>query len=117
MCGIFGFTGSDQALGGALGASLSHRGPDDEGIETESGVTLGNRRLSIIDLSARGHQPMWWNNRAICIVYNGEIYNHKELRKELEAEGARFASDSDTEVLLVGYARHGLSFFSKARGM
>ncbi|HEY4519776.1 MAG TPA: asparagine synthase (glutamine-hydrolyzing) [Candidatus Paceibacterota bacterium] len=117
MCGIFGFTGSDQALGGALGASLSHRGPDDEGIETESGVTLGNRRLSIIDLSARGHQPMWWNNRAIGIVYNGEIYNHKELRKELEAEGARFASDSDTEVLLVGYARHGLSFFSKARGM
>src|SRR5216683_4391195 len=94
MCGIAGFIDfeartSDETLRAtALGmaVNLRHRGPDDEGVwcDASSGVALSHRRLSIIDLSSAGHQPMFSANRRYVVVYNGEIYNFQELRKELE---------------------------------
>ncbi len=117
MCGIAGFLSPPGRFGAdALDdlarlacTSLAHRGPDDEGtwIDAEAGVALAFRRLAIIDLSADGHQPMLSADGRFVIVYNGEIYNYRELRRELEAAGARFRSQSDTEVLLWGIALWG----------
>ena len=84
---------------------LHHRGPDDAGLRIEGGVALGHRRLSILDLSERGHQPMDSGSGRYCIVYNGEIYNYRDLRAELDRE---FRSDSDTEVLVEGLEAWGL---------
>jgi asparagine synthase (glutamine-hydrolysing) len=104
--------------------SLAHRGPDDSGtiIFRESApeeveVGLGNRRLAILDLSPLGHQPMHDRATGNWIVYNGEIYNFRDVRKELEREGAQFAGHSDTEVLLQAYARWGEGCLDKLRGM
>src|SRR4051812_40974877 len=91
---------------------VSHRGPDDEGINVVSGaaaddsprIVFGHRRLSIIDLSAAGHQPMCDPSTGNWITYNGEIYNFPALRKELEAKGHTFRTRCDTEVILVAYA-------------
>src|SRR6187402_2644026 len=100
MCGIAGYFAFDRqaavppAMAAALGA-LAHRGPDDEGYWQGEGVLLGMRRLSIIDL-AGGHQPIWNADHTCCIVYNGELYNYRDLRPELEAHGSRFATQSDT---------------------
>ncbi|CDW94102.1 MULTISPECIES: asparagine synthase (glutamine-hydrolyzing) [unclassified Thiomonas] len=122
MCGIYGFfdrTGlnlSEQTLA-AMDASLVHRGPDDSGAFTASGVTIGNRRLSIIDL-AGGHQPFVSDDGRIALVQNGEIFNHVELRAEAQRQGVRFHSDhSDTEVLLRLYEREGLGFLPRLNGM
>jgi asparagine synthase (glutamine-hydrolysing) len=110
MCGLTGFVDlARRTVVGALAerveamaATLRHRGPDDAGAWTdaEAGVALGFRRLSIIDLSAQGHQPMLSASGRWVIVYNGEIYNFRNLRKELEGTGARFKGGSDTEVVL-----------------
>ena len=104
MCGIFGSFGHSDSLQktdyGNIGASLYHRGPDDWGYEEGQGWALGFRRLSILDLSPRGHQPMSSYDRKHWIVFNGEIYNYIEIRNELEQKGERFSSSSDTEVLL-----------------
>ena len=129
MCGLagaFGLGGRDEVRRVAVRrmvAALCHRGPDDEGL-LELGVggrwsagTLGHRRLSILDLSSSGHQPMLHASGRLTIVFNGEIYNYRALRQELIAEGAAFASESDTEVLLEGWARHGESFLPRLRGM
>jgi asparagine synthase (glutamine-hydrolysing) len=99
--------------------AIRHRGPDDEGIEIlEDGrVGLAHRRLSIIDLSPGGHQPMWDEERSVAIVYNGELYNFRELRKELEDDGFRFRSQSDTEVLLQLYRRDGEAMLPKLNGI
>jgi len=99
--------------------SLKHGGPDDQGIyEDESaGVVLGHRRLSIIDLSEKGHQPMPDINRRAWITFNGEIYNYPELKAELIKKGAIFYSDTDTEVILAAYLQWGEKAFSKLRGM
>ena len=112
MCGIAGIwlhkqahlDDADNALGAMLNC-LVHRGPDDVGVWTDrpAGVWLGHRRLAIIDLSPLGHQPMVSADGRLVIVFNGEIYNFTELRRELEAQGMRFSSNSDTEVLLAGY--------------
>jgi asparagine synthase (glutamine-hydrolysing) len=99
----------------ALG-SLSHRGPDDEGTFFDDRCALGHRRLSIIDLSARGHQPMT-SSGTLWIAYNGEIYNFIELRQQLSQQGHRFASQTDTEVLLAGFEEWGLDLFPRLRGM
>ena len=116
---------------------LAHRGPDDEGMVflrgdklfeikrpfpthlDESGfeVGLGHRRLSIIDLSEAGHQPMCNENRSVWIVYNGEIYNFKDLREELKGKGHLFKSSSDTEVILHGYEEWGVECLNHFRGM
>src|SRR5262249_40041756 len=110
MCGIAGFQGEfDERLLGRMARSLAHRGPDDEGLwfDPESRTGLAHRRLSIIDLSARGHQPMWDVTGRVATTYNGEIYNYRELREELIADGFRFHSSTDTEVLLNLYLRDG----------
>lgn len=95
--------------------SLSHRGPDGNGIYRHNGITMGHTRLSIIDLSEKGHQPMHYEN--LSIVFNGEIYNFKELRKELENLGYGFKTNTDTEVILIGYREWGTELFKKLSGM
>jgi asparagine synthase (glutamine-hydrolysing) len=95
---------------------IRHRGPDDEGIHVEPGVALGMRRLSIIDLST-GHQPIHNEDRTVWTVFNGEIYNYRELRKELEAAGHRFYTSSDTETIVHAYEQWGEAAFGRLRGM
>src|SRR5512146_2791734 len=111
MCGIAGFadstTNGAPAGGGAalvhdMCAAIRHRGPDDEGIHVEGGVALGMRRLSIIDL-VTGHQPMHNEDASVWVVFNGEIYNFRELRAELEGRGHRFLTHSDTETIVHAY--------------
>lgn len=120
MCGILGFSGSfsPDAIVSASQA-LAHRGPDDCGqfLDACSGIGLGHRRLSIIDLSPLGHQPMFGADGAVALVLNGEIYNFRELRRELEAGGHRFVGNSDTEVMLALYLRHGAQMLNKLNGI
>src|SRR5690606_6496752 len=80
--------------------SMEKRGPDFQDIYIDEWVGLGHRRLSIIDISEKAHQPMWDSSGRYCIIYNGEIFNYRQLRKELADKGVSFRSDSDTEVLL-----------------
>lgn len=116
MCGIAGFfdpsAGSydREAVARSMAGAIRHRGPDDEGVWTgDSGeVVFGHRRLSVIDLSVAGHQPMVSGNGRYVIAYNGEVYNFAELRHELEATGIAFKSDSDTEVVLEACAAWGV---------
>ncbi len=120
MCGIAGFVGpGDSADLRRMNAALVHRGPDDEGIWFDEAcrVFLGHRRLSILDL-AGGHQPMWTHDGRLGVIFNGEIYNHAELRKELVALGHAFRTDhSDTEVLIEGYRAWGESLTTRLNGM
>jgi len=99
--------------------TLRHRGPDDSGsyIDSQSDVGLGHTRLSIIDLSSKGRQPMSNPNGTITASYNGEIYNYREIRKELEGKGHRFASDSDTEVVVKSYEQWGMDCLRRFIGM
>jgi asparagine synthase (glutamine-hydrolysing) len=99
--------------------TLIHGGPDDAGNYTEKnrGLALGHRRLSILDLSAHGHQPMKNNEGSFWITYNGEVYNFCEIKDELEGEGHKFKSSSDTEVILTAYAKWGIKSVHKFRGM
>src|SRR5207302_8633116 len=119
MCGICGVAGGDPARGrelvGRMCGSMVHRGPDDEGVVQAGGVTLGMRRLSIIDL-AGGHQPMHNEDSTVWVVQNGEIYNHLELREELSAAGHLFATQSDTEVLVHGYEQWGEQMVERLNG-
>jgi asparagine synthase (glutamine-hydrolysing) len=96
---------------------IAYRGPDDSGVFTEGPIGLGHRRLSIIDLSELGHQPMSTGDDKIWITYNGEIYNFQVLRKDLEEKGYRFRSDCDTEVILYLYREYGYDFLERLRGM
>ena len=120
MCGIAGFAGFGSAQDlEAMTAALSHRGPDGSGlwIAPDAPVFLGHRRLSIVDLEG-GAQPMWDASGEVGVTYNGEIYNHLELRRELEAAGHRFrTSHSDTEVLIHGYREWGESLPKRLNGM
>ena len=116
MCGIVGFVGKgDRNTLQAMTSTLSHRGPDDEGLFIEPPVYFGHRRLSIIDLSS-GHQPMQSIDGSLTIVFNGEIYNFKELRNEL-ASAYKFQTKSDTEVILAGYQKWGIEVLKKLEGM
>jgi asparagine synthase (glutamine-hydrolysing) len=120
MCGIAGFFGSfDGSLLERMGASLAHRGPDDAGlcVLPERQIGLAHRRLSIIDLSPGGHQPMWDASGTVAITYNGEIYNYRELRKELVEDGFAFRSESDTEVVLQLYLRDGPGLLTALNGI
>lgn len=120
MCGFAGFVGTgDQSVLASMTRALSHRGPDGDGyfVEDEQGLFLGHRRLAVIDI-AGGEQPMWDSAGEICIVFNGEIYNHGDLRRELEAKGHRFRSDhSDTETLIYGYKEWGDELPLRLNGM
>lgn len=100
MCSINGFNFRDEILVKKMVDVTKHRGPDDEGIYIDNNISLGHARLSIIDLSERARQPLWNEDKSVCIIFNGEIYNFQELRKELEEKGHQFFSRSDTEVIL-----------------
>lgn len=119
MCGICGFTGPpSRSLLEKMTATMVHRGPDDVGVwDGDSHVSLGMRRLSIVDV-ASGSQPIANEDGTVWVVFNGEIYNHPELRAELEAHGHRFRSDhSDTEVLVHLYEEYGPEYLNKLNGM
>ncbi|MDX1741945.1 MAG: hypothetical protein R3178_11650 [Rhodothermales bacterium] len=121
MCGVIGIL----ALSGnlptpeeidSMSAEVAHRGPDGTGRWIEGPIGLGHRRLSIIDLE-QGQQPMESSTGRSIVSYNGEIYNYRELRKEMEGHGYRFRTDSDTEVVLALYERHGTGGFTRLSGM
>ncbi|MEN8132741.1 MAG: asparagine synthase (glutamine-hydrolyzing) [Pseudomonadota bacterium] len=120
MCGILGFSGSfdPTALDKGLQA-IAHRGPDDSGVfvDESMGIGLGHVRLSILDLSPKGHQPMVSADGAVTLVFNGEIYNFRELRAELETKGFIFQGHSDTEVLLNLYLAEGESMLPRLNGV
>lgn len=118
MCGIAGFVGegSEADLKG-MAAQIAHRGPDDEGSLYERGVGMAHSRLSIIDLTNGGHQPMWNTDKSIALVFNGEIYNFRTLKDELRKSGSVFKSNSDTEVILHLYEKEGEECFKKLVGM
>lgn len=115
MCGINGCTFRDRALVERMNAQTRHRGPDGTGIFEDGSVTLGHNRLSIIDLSPRGAQPMKSADGRFVITFNGEIYNYQELRAQLK--GYAFKSETDTEVILAGFARWGTEVFEKLNGI
>jgi asparagine synthase (glutamine-hydrolysing) len=122
MCGIYGkirWDGRAAAVGDAERAceALRHRGPDDSGVQLLGQACLGHARLSIIDLSPQGHQPMPNEDESLWIVFNGEIYNFPELRPRLEARGHRFRSHTDTEVLLHLFEEDGPACVEQVRGM
>ncbi len=127
MCGIAGLATIDAAAlrepagdtAARMAATLAHRGPDDVGVWTSADghVALAHRRLSIVDLSPLGHNPMPWDGGRLWITFNGEIYNFLELRRELEADGCRFRSRTDTEVILAAYDRWGLACLDRFVGM
>lgn len=117
MCGICGFNWSDNKLIQEMAGILCHRGPDQTGSFSDNGASLGHRRLSIIDLSKKGIQPMCNENESIFISFNGEIYNFKDLKKILEEKGHRFESDTDTEVIIHAYEEWNTDCVKKLRGM
>jgi asparagine synthase (glutamine-hydrolysing) len=122
MCGLVGIwhlDGRPPDEAGLIRArdTLSARGPDDAGLHVEGGVGLGHRRLSIIDLSAAGRMPMSNETGDVWAVFNGEIYNFAELRRELESRGHRFRSQTDSEVVIHGYEEWGTACFARLEGM
>lgn len=122
MCRIAGIAsienpGETRRLVQSMTQSMAHGGPDDEGIFQSDKVTLGHRRLSIIDLTSAGHQPMVHDAGKLVIAFNGEIYNFRELRRELESKGVVFRSHSDTEVIMESYRAWGPSAFNRLRGI
>ncbi len=117
MCGIVGFVGDgDRTTISKMLQITSHRGPDDSGIYINKNVGLGNNRLAVIDLSRKGHQPMFDGEKSISIVYNGEIYNFLQIKEELK-KYYHFKSDSDTEVILYAYKKWGTNCLDHLNGM
>jgi asparagine synthase (glutamine-hydrolysing) len=123
MCGICGIAIPDQARGRIeretlvrMRDALGHRGPDDAGLLIDSNIGLGHRRLSIVDLGG-GHQPMANEDETVWIVYNGEVYNHRDLRPGLEASGHRYRTNSDTETIIHLYEEQGAKCVEQLRGM
>ena len=117
MCGICGFNWDDKELVRRMADSIRHRGPDDDGYYTDKDISLGNRRLSIIDLSKNGKQPIFNEDKTICVVYNGEIYNFQEIKEDLEKKGHRFYSNTDTEVIVHAYEEYGEKCLECFNGM
>jgi len=123
MCGIVGFCDCNNKVDRnvliSMRDALSHRGPDDKGeyIDEKSNIGLGHRRLSILDVSTLGHQPMSNDKGTIWVTYNGELYNFKEIRQELIHKGYSFKSNSDTEVLVKAYEQWGIECIHKFIGM
>jgi asparagine synthase (glutamine-hydrolysing) len=120
MCGIAGFNWEDDALLRDLAGALRHRGPDAEGFWSRPGcVSLAHTRLSIVDLHERSNQPLHYSHdgKAYVLVFNGEIYNYRELRHQLEASGCRFHTETDSEVITAGYALWGPDCVRRFNGM
>lgn len=120
MCGICGFTGEivdrDRVLR-EMAELITHRGPDSSGFYTDSSVAMGFRRLSIIDVDASGNQPIYNEDRTLVLTFNGEIYNYRQLRAELEGKGHRFYTQTDSEVLVHGFEEWGEEMLPRLRGM
>lgn len=117
MCGIAGYIGQgDYKILKNMTDLIKYRGPDEEGFYTEEGIGLGMRRLSIIDLVG-GRQPIYNEDKSIVVVFNGEIYNFQETRKELIVAGHKFETNSDTEVIVHQYEESGENCFKKFNGM
>lgn len=117
MCGINGFNFVDKGLIHEMNETTKHRGPDDVGVFLSTNYSLGHNRLSIIDLSQAGHQPMHSKDKRYTIVYNGEIYNFLDIKNELIAKGYTFVSNTDTEVILHAYEEWGSECLEKFNGM
>ncbi|MBW3012494.1 asparagine synthase (glutamine-hydrolyzing) [Candidatus Woesearchaeota archaeon] len=117
MCGIVGFNWDDKETLTKMASMLKHRGPDQNGFYTDSKASLGHQRLSILDLSEKGRQPMSNADGSILITYNGEVYNFQEIREELEKKGYRFASNTDTEVIIYAYQEYGTKCTQLFNGM
>lgn len=122
MCGIIGYVvapgqpAPSAPLGRRMNAVIDHRGPDDEGLHVDERAMLGMRRLSIVDV-AGGHQPAYAASGRVCLVFNGEIYNFRALRRELEREGISFRTDGEAEVILQAYMRYGTGAIARLDGM
>ena len=119
MCGITGYISKKKNKEKILKDMLFqivHRGPDDEGYYIDDIVALGHRRLSIIDLNT-GKQPIFNEKKDKLITFNGEIYNYREIKKELQKKGHQFTTTTDTEVILHGYEEYGVDILKKLRGM
>jgi len=121
MCSIAGIVNFDQQVDVELLKRMNlvqkHRGPDDQGYFVHDNVGFAHNRLSIIDLSSHGHQPMYNEDETICIVYNGEVYNYLELIPELKSKGHKFRSRTDTEVIIHAYEEYGIECLQKFNGM
>jgi asparagine synthase (glutamine-hydrolysing) len=117
MCGINGFSWEDASLITKMNQITHYRGPDDQGMYCDPAISLGQTRLSIIDLSVKGHQPMSNEDQSVWIAFNGEIYNFQNLREDLITKGHIFKSDSDTEVIVHAYEEYGLDCVKKFNGM
>ncbi len=125
MCGIAGWAAKDsnalplfgdEELLNSMCEKMLHRGPNSKGLLVSKGIALGMRRLSIIDLKT-GDQPVWNADKSIVAIMNGEIYNFRKLRKELQSKGYKFLTESDTEVLPHLYEEYGEDFVKKLNGM
>ncbi len=121
MCGIVGIANANSQAASreileSMNACIIHRGPDDDGFYVNENVGLAMRRLSIIDV-AHGKQPIFNSDRTKAIIFNGEIYNFQELRKDLEKQGSKFYTNSDTEVIVHLYDKYGFDCVSYLRGM
>lgn len=120
MCGFVGFTNKINDASIVLGKMMDrikHRGPDSDGKYVDEQIAMGFRRLSIIDLSDQGSQPIFNEDKSLVLTFNGEIYNYKDLREELVASGHRFYTQTDSEVLIHGYEQWGEDMLDKLRGM
>lgn len=117
MCGICGFNWDDAELIKKMTARINHRGPDQDGHFTDVNCSLGHRRLSIIDLSEQGRQPMFNEDESVVLVFNGEIYNYLDLRQTLLAKGHQFRGNSDSEVIVHAYEEYGSGCVEHLRGM
>jgi asparagine synthase (glutamine-hydrolysing) len=116
MCGILGFNWEDEKKVRTLAELLRHRGPEQEGFHVTDGVSIGHKRLKIIDLSEKGRQPLYNEDGSVCVTFNGEIFNFPEIKKELEKQGHRFTSHTDTEVLVHGYEQWGTDLLERLNG-
>ncbi|MDE6729598.1 MAG: asparagine synthase (glutamine-hydrolyzing), partial [Oscillospiraceae bacterium] len=120
MCGFVGFTNqidnASQVIESMMDA-IRHRGPDAGGKYVDADIALGHRRLSIIDVSEQGNQPLYSADGNLVLVFNGEIYNFQEIRAELQQKGYQFQTQTDSEVLIYSYAEYGTQMLSKLRGM
>ena len=117
MCGICGFNWKDKKLLNSMLDTIKHRGPDDRGTFQNKNFSLGHNRLSIIDLSKKGKNPIYNKDKTKLIIYNGEIYNYKELKKDLQKKGHKFKTKTDTEVILLGYEEYKEKILEKLNGM
>lgn len=120
MCGFTGFTecsGDRSAVLSEMLDKIRHRGPDAEGAYIDGKIALGHRRLSIIDVSEAGNQPLYSEDGRLVLVFNGEIYNYKDIRRELSDKGYNFRTSTDSEVLIYGYREYGEGLLTRLRGM